>query len=70
MPRDGRIRTDQMTAAEKLRYLATFGLYPGVELSISRKEPYGGIMWIRINTFEQPISLEVASEIYVEPVLV
>lgn len=24
MPRDGRIRTDQMTAAEKLRYLADF----------------------------------------------
>ncbi len=51
---------------EKLRYLASFGLYPGVRVRILRKEPYGGIMWIQVNQADYPISLEVAKEIYVD----
>lgn len=51
---------------DRLRYLAQFGLYPGVPVNITRKEPYAGIMWVQIGESEHPLSLEIAREIYVE----
>jgi len=50
---------------ELLRYLSTLGMYPGVKLGVEEKAPFNGPILVRIGTTSFPLSLDVASDIYV-----
>jgi DtxR family Mn-dependent transcriptional regulator len=51
--------------AELLRYLTTLGMYPGVRIQVEEKAPFKGPMLVRIGSSSYPLSLDVASGIYV-----
>jgi DtxR family Mn-dependent transcriptional regulator len=51
--------------AELLHYLAKLGLFPGVEVTIEEKAPFKGPMLLRVGSNSYPLSLDVASGIYV-----
>jgi DtxR family Mn-dependent transcriptional regulator len=50
---------------EILRYLSTLGMYPGVKLEVEEKAPFNGPMLVKIGANSFPLSLDVASDIYV-----
>ena len=50
---------------EILRYLSTLGMYPGVKLEVEEKAPFNGPMLVKIGANSFPLSLDVASGIYV-----
>lgn len=50
---------------EQLRYLATLGMYPGVKIEVEEKAPFKGPMLVKIGSNSYPLSLDVASSIYV-----
>jgi DtxR family Mn-dependent transcriptional regulator len=50
---------------ELLRYLAKLGLFPGVEVSVQEKAPFKGPMLVKVGTNSYPLSLDIASGIYV-----
>lgn len=50
---------------ELLRYLANLGMYPGVEVAVDEKAPFKGPMLVKVGSNSYPLSLEVASGIYV-----
>jgi len=50
---------------ELLRYLATLGMFPGAKVSVEEKAPFKGPMLVRVGGNSYPISLDVASGIFV-----
>jgi len=52
--------------AEILRYLATLGMFPGVEIEVEEKAPFKGPMLVKVGSSSYPLSLDVASGIYVK----
>jgi DtxR family Mn-dependent transcriptional regulator len=50
---------------ELLRYLAKLGMFPGVKIVVEEKTPFKGPMLVRVGTNSYPLSLDVASGIYV-----
>ena len=51
---------------ELLRYLATLGMYPGVKVEVEEKAPFKGPMLVKVGSSSYPLSLDVASGIYVK----
>jgi DtxR family Mn-dependent transcriptional regulator len=51
---------------ELLRYLATLGMYPGVKIEVEEKAPFKGPMLVKVGSSSYPLSLDVASGIYVK----
>jgi DtxR family Mn-dependent transcriptional regulator len=50
---------------EVLRYLANLGMLPGVEVKVEEKAPFKGPMMVKVGSNSYPLSLDVASGIYV-----
>ncbi len=50
---------------ELLRYMAKLGILPGVKIAVEEKAPFKGPMLVRVGTNSYPLSLDVASGIYV-----
>ncbi len=51
--------------SELLRYLAKLGLFPGVEVTVEEKAPFKGPMLVKVGPNSYPLSLDIASGIYV-----
>jgi len=51
--------------AELLRYLTTLGMFPGVKIHVEEKAPFKGPMLVKVGSSSYPLSLDVASVIYV-----
>jgi DtxR family Mn-dependent transcriptional regulator len=51
--------------AELLRYLAGLGMFPGVKIEIEEKAPFKGPILVKVGSGSYPLSLDVASGIYV-----
>jgi len=52
-------------STELLRYLATLGMVPGAKITIEEKAPFKGPMLVKVGDNSYPISLDVASGIFV-----
>lgn len=52
--------------AEILRYLATLGMFPGVKIEVEERAPFKGPMLVKVGSSSYPLSLDVASGIYVK----
>lgn len=50
---------------EVLRYLSTLGMTPGAKISVQEKAPFKGPMLVKVSGNSYPISLDVASGIFV-----
>jgi DtxR family Mn-dependent transcriptional regulator len=50
---------------EILRYLSTLGMIPGAKITVEEKAPFKGPMLVKVGESSYPISLDVASGIYV-----
>ena len=50
---------------EVLRYLATLGIFPDVEINVLRKDPFNGPIHVEIDDSEHSLSEELASQIFV-----
>lgn len=50
-----------------LRYLGQLGLYPAAAVSIRRREPFGGPLFIRVGEVEHAIGREVGDSVFVRP---
>lgn len=50
---------------ELLRYLSTLGMYPGVKIAVEEKAPFKGPMLVKVGSNSYPLSLDVASGIFV-----
>lgn len=50
---------------ELLRYLTTLGMFPGVKIQVEEKAPFKGPMLVKVGSGSYPLSLDVASGIYV-----
>ena len=48
-----------------LRYLATLGMRPGVKIEVEEKAPFNGPILVKVGATSYPLSLDVASDIYV-----
>ena len=51
--------------ADLLRYLATLGMVPGVEIHVEEKASSDGPMLVKVGSSSYPLALDVASAIYV-----
>jgi len=52
-------------STELLRYLSTLGMVPGAKIAVEEKAPFKGPMLVKIGENSYPISLDVASGIFV-----
>jgi DtxR family Mn-dependent transcriptional regulator len=52
-------------SSELLRYLSTLGMFPGVKIAIEEKAPFKGPMLVKVGPNSYPLSLDVASGIFV-----
>lgn len=52
-------------STELLRYLSTLGMIPGAKIAVEEKAPFKGPMLVKVGDNSYPISLDVASGIYV-----
>ncbi len=50
---------------EVLRYLATIGIFPDVEINVLKKSPFNGPIHVKINDSEHSLSEELANQIFV-----
>jgi DtxR family Mn-dependent transcriptional regulator len=50
---------------ELLRYLAKLGMFPGVKITVEEKAPFKGPMLVRVGSNSYPLSLDIASGIFV-----
>jgi DtxR family Mn-dependent transcriptional regulator len=50
---------------ELLHYLATLGMFPGVKIAVEEKAPFEGPMMVKVGDNSYPLSLDVASGIFV-----
>ena len=53
---------------EVLRHLASIGIYPKVEVVLVKKGPFGGPLYVEIDSTEHILSEQLARQIYVIPV--
>ena len=51
--------------SELLSYLSNLGMLPGVEVAVEEKAPFKGPMLIRVGSNSYPMSLDIASDIFV-----
>ena len=51
---------------EILSYLARLGMFPGTKIEIEEKAPFSGPMMVKVASNSYPLSLDVASGIYVQ----
>ena len=51
---------------ELLSYLARLGMLPGTKIEIEEKAPFSGPMMVKVSSNSYPLSLDVASGIYVQ----
>ena len=51
--------------ADLLRYLANLGMLPGVEVAVEERAPFKGPMLVKVGSNSYPLSLDVATGIYV-----
>ena len=52
-------------STELLRYLASLGMSPGTKIEVEEKAPFSGPMLVKVGSSSYPLSLDVASGIYV-----
>jgi DtxR family Mn-dependent transcriptional regulator len=52
-------------STDLLRYLSSLGMYPGAKISVEEKAPFKGPMLVKVGDNSYPISLDVASGIFV-----
>ena len=52
-------------STEVLRYLSTLGMVPGAKIIVEEKAPFKGPMLVKVGESSYPISLDVASAIFV-----
>ena len=52
-------------STELLRYLASLGMFPGTKIEVEEKAPFSGPILVKIGSNSYPLSLDVASGIYV-----
>ncbi len=52
---------------EALRYLASIGILPRVEIVVVKKAPFNGPIHVQVNETEHSLSEELARQIYVSP---
>jgi DtxR family Mn-dependent transcriptional regulator len=52
-------------STELLRYLSTLGMFPGAKIGVEEKAPFKGPMLVKVGDNSYPISLDVASGIFV-----
>jgi DtxR family Mn-dependent transcriptional regulator len=52
-------------STEVLRYLSTLGMIPGAKIVVEEKAPFKGPMLVKVGASSYPISLDVASSIFV-----
>jgi len=52
-------------SGEVLRYLSTLGMTPGAKITVEEKAPFKGPMLVKVGANSYPISLDVASGIFV-----
>jgi DtxR family Mn-dependent transcriptional regulator len=52
-------------STELLRYLSTLGMIPGAKIAVEEKAPFKGPMLVKVGENSYPISLDVASGIFV-----
>ena len=52
-------------STELLRYLSTLGMVPGAKIAVEEKAPFKGPMLVKVGENSYPISLDVASGIFV-----
>lgn len=52
-------------STELLRYLASLGMFPGTKIEVEEKAPFSGPMLVKVGSNSYPLSLDVASGIYV-----
>jgi len=52
-------------STEVLRYLSTLGMVPGAKIAVEEKAPFKGPMLVKVGESSYPISLDVASAIFV-----
>ena len=52
-------------SSELLKYLANLGMFPGVKIQVEEKAPFKGPILVRVGSSSYPLSLDVASCIYV-----
>jgi DtxR family Mn-dependent transcriptional regulator len=52
-------------STQLLRYLSTLGMHPGVKIEVKEKAPFKGPILVKIGSNSYPLSLDVASGIYV-----
>ena len=50
---------------EVLHYFATLGMYPGAKITVEEKAPFKGPMLVKVGGNSYPISLDVASGVFV-----
>ena len=59
--------TDQ--SPDVLRYLAGLGLVPGAQVVVTAREPFNGPVHVRVEDSEAVLSYEIASHIFLTPVV-
>jgi len=52
-------------STELLHYLSTLGMFPGVRIAVQEKAPFKGPMLVKVGENSYPLSLDVASGIFV-----
>ena len=52
-------------STELLRYLASLGMFPGAKIVVEEKAPFKGPMLVKVGDNSYPVSLDVASGIFV-----
>ncbi|HEX2781194.1 MAG TPA: metal-dependent transcriptional regulator [Gemmatimonadaceae bacterium] len=51
--------------ADRLRYLATLGVVPGVAVELTERAPYGGSLSVRVGTETRQLGAQLASQVMV-----
>ena len=67
--RDFRVKRIEDKNPEVLRYLADLGIYPDVRVRFLRRAPFNGPVHILLASQEHSLSKELASQIFVAPLL-
>ncbi len=65
-----RVRVDRVSdrEPEALRYLAELGLVPGAEVEVDRRDPFGGPVWVSVDSRAHALGPELAGSVFVSPV--
>jgi DtxR family Mn-dependent transcriptional regulator len=47
-----------------LRYLGAFGIRPGVQITVARRDPFGGPLWVSVNGESRALGDELARKVH------